>query len=72
MGPTSNFQLTVSAADRASMERRLDEAHVDAKKQALETGKYGILVTRHSSERFTVALSDSVPFGLTLERQLWR
>jgi hypothetical protein len=54
------------------MERRLDEAHAEAEKQAVETGKYGILVTRHSCERFTVALSDSVPFGMTLERQLWR
>jgi hypothetical protein len=72
MAHTSNFQLMVSATDRASMERRLDEAHAEAVKQAVDTGNYGILVTRHSPKRFTVALSDSVPFGLTVERQLWR
>ncbi|MEV7133227.1 hypothetical protein AB0N24_10120 [Arthrobacter sp. NPDC093128] len=39
----------------------------------LSTGerRRGILVTRHGAGEFTVALSDSVPFGLTQENHTW-
>jgi hypothetical protein len=31
----------------------------------------GILVTRHAVDKFSVALSDTVPFGITHELQAW-
>lgn len=63
--------IAVIAADRADMERRLDEAVTVARKRAMHDRSQGILVTRHSYDSFTVALTDAVPFGLTREQQDW-
>ncbi len=60
-----------TVADRADMERRLDEAVAIAMTWATQEGRRGILVTRHDRDSFTVALSDAVPFGLTREHQNW-
>ncbi|WP_427006121.1 hypothetical protein [Pseudarthrobacter sp. H2] len=61
----------MTAADRESTDRQLDEAVDAARIQALSEGRHGILVTRHGHDFFTVALSDAVPFGLTREHQAW-
>jgi hypothetical protein len=63
--------MAVTAADRASMDRQLDEAVAVARTRAFREGRQGILVTRHDYGSFTVALSDAVPFGMTLEHQDW-
>jgi hypothetical protein len=63
--------IPVSASCRATMERRLDEAVCVALSQAMLERSRGILVTRHRHDFFTVALSESVPFGLTLEHRDW-
>lgn len=68
MNTTHDFPITVTATDRANLERRLDEAEAAAKAQAMQEGRQGILVTRHDYGSFTVTLSDAVPFGLTHEQ----
>lgn len=68
---TFDEPIAVTATDRVSMERRLDEAVAIAMNQAMHTGRRGILITRHSYDFFTVALSHDVPFGLTRERTAW-
>jgi hypothetical protein len=68
---TATFPLTLTVADRASMDSELDAAVTAAKAHALAEKRYGILVTRHGVDRFTVALSETVPFGLTREHQAW-
>lgn len=67
----ANFPLTLTVADRKSMDSQLDDAVSAAKAAALAGKRHGILVTRHSMDRFTVALSESVPFGMTREQQAW-
>lgn len=69
MRTTSQFNITVTATDRASMERRLNEAEAAARTRALQQGRQGILVTRDGYHSFTVTLTDAVPFGLTREHQ---
>jgi hypothetical protein len=66
-----NFPLTLTIADRQSMDSELDAAVTAAKAHALAEKRHGILVTRHGVDKFTVALSDAVPFGLTREQQAW-
>ncbi|MGF9649157.1 hypothetical protein AAIH32_14375 [Pseudarthrobacter oxydans] len=66
-----NFPMTFTVFDRPSMDSELDAAVSAAKEQALANRCYGILVTRHAANRFTVALSEAVPFGLTREFQVW-
>ncbi|MDQ0662171.1 hypothetical protein QFZ35_000669 [Arthrobacter ulcerisalmonis] len=66
-----NFPLTLTVSDRQSMDRELDAAVTAAKAHALAEKRHGILVTRHAVDKFTVALSDAVPFGLTREHQAW-
>ncbi|WP_311215044.1 MULTISPECIES: hypothetical protein [unclassified Arthrobacter] len=63
-----DFEIAFTATTRAGMERKLDAAHEKATKRALLLGKQGIIITRHSDYDFTVALTDSVPFGTTRER----
>lgn len=71
MRPTDDFPIAVTATDRPSMDRLLDEAVSVARARAMDVGRQGILITRHDYVSFTVALSDSVPFGLTREHQDW-
>lgn len=65
-----NFPLTFTVSDRQSMDSQLDAAVSVAKKHAMDS-RHGILVTRHGVDKFTVALSDAVPFGTTREHQAW-
>ena len=66
-----NFPLTLTVADRHSMDAELDAAVTAAKACALEGKRHGILVTRLGADKFTVDLSEAVPFGLTREHQAW-
>ncbi|WP_045732608.1 hypothetical protein [Pseudarthrobacter chlorophenolicus] len=65
-----NFPLTFTVSDRQSMDNQLDAAVSVARKHAMDS-RHGILVTRHGVNKFTVALSDAVPFGITQELQAW-
>ena len=71
MQTTIDLPIIVTATDRASMERQLDEAVDAALTRAMHEGRQGILVTQHNHASFTVDLSDAVPFGLTRELQEW-
>jgi hypothetical protein len=66
-----DLTLTVTATDRASMDQQLDEAVSFVRAQAMHERRRGILVTRNGHDSFTVALSGTVPFGMTRERQDW-
>ncbi|VXB21179.1 conserved hypothetical protein [Arthrobacter sp. 9AX] len=66
-----NFPLTLTVADRQSMDSELEAAVAAAKARALAEKRHGILVTRHGADKFTVDLSETVPFGLTREHQAW-
>jgi hypothetical protein len=66
-----DLTLTVTATDRAHMDRQLDEAVTVARARAMGEGRRGILVTRHGHGSFTVALSDTVAFGQTREYEDW-
>ena len=60
--------LEVTVSDTAAMETELSAA-VDAVQQAaLTERRCGILITRNGAGKYTVSLSDDVPFGLTWER----
>jgi hypothetical protein len=63
--------LEICATDRASLERDLNEAELLVRQEAMKARNGGVLITRLSGSHFTVALSDSVPFGLTRELSPW-
>ncbi|MFE4229217.1 hypothetical protein ACFRJ8_15160 [Arthrobacter sp. NPDC056886] len=69
MRTAPDLTVAITATDRASLDRQLDEAVDAAITRAIREGRQGILVTRHAHDSFTVALSDDVPFGQTLEHQ---
>ena len=46
---------------------QLDDAVRTLQELAMESGTHGILITRHAPGRYTAALSDQVPFGMTRE-----
>lgn len=68
---TSDWALNVIALDRTVLDRQLDSAVETAKAAAMQEGRRGIIVTRHSPATFTVGLSDDVPYGMTREQYAW-
>lgn len=68
---TKPLALEITANDRASLEHDLNEAELLIRQEAMRSRNGGILITRLSRNRFTVALSDSVPFGMTRELSAW-
>ena len=71
MNLTPHVVIEVSATDRKTLDRRLDDAEFLVRQEALRHKRCGVLVTRHGGNRFTVALNDSVPFGQTREHTIW-
>ncbi|MCP2049550.1 UNVERIFIED_ORG: hypothetical protein J3D58_003622 [Paenarthrobacter nicotinovorans] len=61
-----------SLCSLAERDLMLNWAVSTVRKQILSTRAYGILVTRHDWRHFAVEASSTVPFGLTLERDLVR
>jgi hypothetical protein len=70
MATPNDLTIQVTVTDRPSLERRLNEAESIVRTWAMQK-RQGILVTRHDFDSFTVAPSDAVPFGLTVEQQSW-
>lgn len=66
-----DLSIAVKVTDRDSLENQLNAAVSALHERAMGERRRGILVTRHSANEFTVALSDSVPFGLTQENHAW-
>ncbi|WP_165478384.1 hypothetical protein [Arthrobacter sp. S39] len=67
LDPYSQF---VSVAQRKDLEVALEAAVEQAIATAMILPIWGILVTRHDHGSFTVTLTDSVPFGTTVELDL--
>lgn len=66
---TTINHLPVTVASRASMEHHLDEAVELVTALAIHERRRGVLVTRHGYGCFSVTLCDSVPYGMTHERE---
>ncbi|GAA4024631.1 hypothetical protein GCM10023063_42560 [Arthrobacter methylotrophus] len=62
--------LEVLVTEPARLEELLDDAEAMLRQVALPQKIRGILVTRHDPHRYTLALSDTVPFGETREQIL--
>lgn len=63
-----HFEVEVTAAQQ--LYNILEEAEAALLPAAIARGSAGILITRHDLRRYTVALSDTVPFGETRELSL--
>lgn len=59
----ADFRVS-SASEARNM---LAAAVTDAEREAFADKTAGVLVTRHDFDRFSVALSSVVPFGVTVE-----
>jgi hypothetical protein len=57
--------IEVRVESRATMDERLNAAVEEMTGLARRCRNGGILVTRHEPGRFTVAISDAVPYGYT-------
>ncbi|UZX04772.1 hypothetical protein F8G81_20870 [Arthrobacter sp. CDRTa11] len=66
-----NPSITVVVTDRESLDSQLNAAVSAIRDRSTGERRRGILVTRHAADEFTVALSDSVPFGMTHENHAW-
>ena len=64
---TSTDCIDIEVTNRHHLDEQLDAAARRLQEVALLTGTHGILVTRLGPGRYTVALSDQVPFGTTRE-----
>lgn len=60
--------VEVTAHNPAFLDRKINDAIAVVLDRAMAEGRHGILVTQHSYNRYTVALSPEVPYGRTYER----
>lgn len=64
--PGRYFHVTIeNGKDR---DKEINEAVSRARQSSETLGWMGVMVTRHSPNVFTVALSENVPYGVTAER----
>lgn len=64
----STEQLEVFVTEPVHLNRLLDDAEAALQQVATSDRRAGILVTRQDAGRFTLELSDAVPFGETREQ----
>ncbi|NKX56359.1 hypothetical protein [Arthrobacter mobilis] len=57
----------ITAASNEEADQLLNAVVEDLQQLARREGRYGILVTKTGPGRFTVELSEDVPFGVTEE-----
>lgn len=62
--------LEVLVSDPRRLYELLNNAEAELRQAAMPQCFAGILVTRHDPRRYTLALSDTVPFGETREQIL--
>lgn len=69
----AEYRTRVMVLDRKDLEAQLDLAVDDAIMASFEHPNHGILVTRHTKQTFTVALSPNIPSGTIGEHdaRLW-
>lgn len=70
MKSDARCRIEVVVSDGRELNGLLDKAVDTLIATALERKKNGILVTRHDGSRYTVELTDEVPYGLTHERSI--
>ncbi|MCX2750329.1 hypothetical protein OOZ51_21340 [Arthrobacter sp. MI7-26] len=63
-------QVEVLISEPALLHEWLDDAEALLRQVATVKGLFGILVTRHHPGRYTLELSESVPFGESREQSL--
>ena len=68
--PYQPYSQAVTVTRSQDVEPALQAAVDRAMAEAMNFPVRGILVTRHNHNSFTVTLSESVPFGTTLELDL--
>jgi hypothetical protein len=66
----SAAHLEVLVTEPGRLHELLDDAEAVLRQTAIRQRASGILVTRHDPGRYTLALSDTVPFGETREQIL--
>jgi len=59
--------IDIHVTNRQALDEHLEAAVKNLQEQAMLTGTHGILITRNKPGHYTAALSESVPFGTTLE-----
>jgi hypothetical protein len=59
--------IDIQVTSRPALDQQLDDAVRSLQELAMQSGTHGILITRHAPDRYTAALSDQVPFGMTRE-----
>lgn len=64
---TRSETMTLTVLNGQSLADELDKAVACAIEQAMEDKEKGVLVTRQDIHTFLIELTDSVPFGTTLE-----
>ena len=64
---TSSESIEIQVTSRHLLDEQIDAAVSLLQEVALPTGTHGILLTRVAPGRYTAALSDQVPFGMTRE-----
>jgi hypothetical protein len=64
----SSPRIEVTATPAAEADRLLDRAARALQHRALRGDRRGVLATRHDAGRYSLELSQAVPFGLTQEQ----
>ncbi|WP_407923751.1 hypothetical protein [Arthrobacter cheniae] len=70
MGAQCLDQVEVLVTEPGQLQEMLDDAEATLRRIAARQRSAGIVVTRHNHRRYTLALSDTVPFGETREQYL--
>ncbi|MBT2594031.1 hypothetical protein [Arthrobacter sp. ISL-72] len=65
--PDSNETIYIHVTNSQALEERIDAAVSSLQEKAIGTGTRGILLIRDGPGKYTAALSDQVPFGITRE-----
>ncbi|MHC6595138.1 hypothetical protein [Arthrobacter sp. C152] len=65
---TGKCSLEVSASSPENLQKLLSKAEAALIRIALDLGNRGIVVTRHSPSKYTLELTEKVPFGETREQ----
>lgn len=63
-------RLEVLVTEPGQLHEILNNAEAELRKAAMAQRCVGILATRHTAGRYTLELSDTVPFGETWEQTL--
>ncbi|WP_139006298.1 hypothetical protein [Arthrobacter crystallopoietes] len=50
------------------LQEQLEDTHEEVRSFAVSDGRYGVLITRHRHDTYTLAVSPDVPYGMTYER----